>query len=229
MRVEQLRALEVQPLGVDPRLGGSSATIPRIWSRWVTTMSRNAPGLLVETGPALDVELLGDVDLDVGDVVAVPHGLEDPVGEAQRQDVLRRLLAQEVVDPVDRLLVQDLVQGRVELLGAGLVVAEGLLHHQRAVLRDPADAQHPHHVLHRARRHRQVDEPLALGADLRLGVGDRLGQLGAVLGAGGDEAQARREVVPVLVELAPAVLLKRLVDLPGESRRLSPASGDPSR
>ncbi len=68
------------------------------------------PGLLIEAGAALDVELLGDVDLDVGDVVAVPDGLEDPVREAQRQDVLRRLLAQEVVDPVDRLLLEHLVQ-----------------------------------------------------------------------------------------------------------------------
>jgi hypothetical protein len=151
-RIKQLGALQVQALGVHPagRLQGhDSENLKQVSDHHVA----KRPGLLVEPRPALDIQILGHVDLDVGDVVAVPDGLEDPVGEPQRQDVLGRLLAQEVVDPVDRLLLQDVVEGRVELLGAGLVVAEGLLDHQRAVLRDPARPQHPHHVLHRPWRH----------------------------------------------------------------------------
>ena len=48
-------------------------------------------------------ERLGDVDLHVVDVLPVPDRLEQAVGEAEGQDVLRRLLAQEVVDAEDLL------------------------------------------------------------------------------------------------------------------------------
>ena len=65
-------------------------------------------GGLVEADAVVDREGLGHVDLDVVDVVPVPDGLEEPVGEAEGQDVLRRLLAQEVVDAEDLLLVEDL-------------------------------------------------------------------------------------------------------------------------
>ena len=63
-------------------------------------------GFLVEVGARADPEGLGDVDLDVVDVVAVPDRLEQAVGEAQGEDVLRRLLAEEVVDAEDLLLVE---------------------------------------------------------------------------------------------------------------------------
>ena len=189
------------------------------------------PGLLVEAGAALDVQRLGHVDLHVGDVVAVPHRLEHAIGKAQCQDVLRRLLAQEVVDAVDRVLVQDLVQRSVELPGAGLVMAEGLLDHERAVVSDAAAPQHAHHLAHRARRHAQVHEPLTVGADLRLGVGDRLRQRGPVLGGRGHEAQPAGEVVPVLVELTATVMLQRVVDAPAEvvvgARRVTARADDP--
>ena len=66
--------------------------------------------LLVEARPPLDVKRLGDVDLNVGDVIAVPDRLEHAVGEPQGEDVLRRLLAQEVVDAVDRILIEHLVE-----------------------------------------------------------------------------------------------------------------------
>ena len=74
--------------------------------------------LLVEAGAGADPERLRHVDLDVVDVVAVPDRLEEAVGEAQGEDVLRRLLAEEVVDAEDLLLAQDLVDGLVELAGA---------------------------------------------------------------------------------------------------------------
>ena len=41
------------------------------------------------------------------DVVPVPERLEDPVGEAEDQEVLDRLLAEVVVDAVDLLLDED--------------------------------------------------------------------------------------------------------------------------
>ena len=91
-------------------------------------------GALVEVGPLRQAERLGHVDLDVVDVVAVPDRLEEAVGEAEGEDVLRRLLAEEVVDPEDLLLVEDLVQLGVERSGAGEVGAERLLHDDPAAL-----------------------------------------------------------------------------------------------
>ena len=72
-------------------------------------------GLLVEAGAVVDRERLGHVDLHVVDVVAVPDRLEHAVGEAQRDQVLDRLAAEEVVDPEDALLGEDAVDERVEL------------------------------------------------------------------------------------------------------------------
>ena len=91
-------------------------------------------GGLVEVGPLVQPERLRDVDLDVVDEVAVPDRLEQPVGEAEREDVLRRLLAQEVVDPEDLRLVEGLVHEVVELDRAVQVGAERLLHHHPGAL-----------------------------------------------------------------------------------------------
>jgi len=73
--------------------------------------------LLVEAAAHLDREGLGDVDLHVVDVVAVPDRLEHAVGEAQCQQVLDRLAAEVVIDSVDAVLLEDRVQQLVELLG----------------------------------------------------------------------------------------------------------------
>ena len=62
--------------------------------------------VLVERGAALDPDRLGDRDLDVVDELAVPDRLEDPVREAQREQVLDRLLAEVVVDPEDLALLE---------------------------------------------------------------------------------------------------------------------------
>ena len=71
-------------------------------------MSRNAPVCLVERRALAEPERLRHVDLHVVDEVAVPDRLEEAVGEAEGEDVLRRLLAEEVVDAEDLLLGEDL-------------------------------------------------------------------------------------------------------------------------
>ena len=63
-------------------------------------------GLLVELAARLDAHRLRRGDLHVIDAVAVPDRLEQPVGEAERHDVLHRLLAEIVVDAEDLVLVQ---------------------------------------------------------------------------------------------------------------------------
>ena len=65
-------------------------------------------GALVEVGALVEAEGLRDVDLDVVDEVAVPDRLEQAVGEAEGQDVLRGLLAEEVVDAKDLVLFEVL-------------------------------------------------------------------------------------------------------------------------
>jgi hypothetical protein len=85
------------------------------------------PGPVVVARPSLEAEHLVGDDVDPCDVGGVPQRLEDAVGEAQAEDVEHRGLGQEVVDPEDRLLRQQPVQGTVQLAGVGEVLAEGLL------------------------------------------------------------------------------------------------------
>jgi hypothetical protein len=58
-------------------------------------------GLLVEGAPGFHADRLGGRDLDVVDGVAVPDPLDHRVGEAEDEEVLDGLLAEEVVDPED--------------------------------------------------------------------------------------------------------------------------------
>jgi hypothetical protein len=88
---------------------------------------------LVEPSAALDAEALGHRDLHALDVGAVPDRLDDRVGEAEIEQVLHRLLAEEVVDAVDRTLVEHLLQRAVDGPRARQVATEGLLDdHARA-------------------------------------------------------------------------------------------------
>ena len=72
---------------------------------------------VVVAGPAAGADVLGHGDLDVVHIVGVPERLEQLVGEAQRQDVLHRLLAQVVVDPEDRVRREHRLDDVVELRG----------------------------------------------------------------------------------------------------------------
>ncbi len=68
-------------------------------------------GVIVISAALLDAERLRRRDLDVLHVVPVPDRLEDRVGEAQREDVLHRLLAEVMVDAVDLVLGEDRLDG----------------------------------------------------------------------------------------------------------------------
>jgi hypothetical protein len=100
-------------------------------------------GGLVEVAPVLDPERLRHRHLDVVDEVVVPDRLEDPVGEAEGDDVLDALLAQVVVDPEDVALGEHVGDQVLELAGRGQVVAEGLLHHHPGEPPVPAAAAQP--------------------------------------------------------------------------------------
>ena len=84
-------------------------------------------GPLVEAGALADRQRLRHVDLYELDVGAVPERLVETVGEAQGEDVLDRLLAEEMVDPEDLRVVERPVQRLVQLDRGLVVVTERLL------------------------------------------------------------------------------------------------------
>jgi hypothetical protein len=67
----------------------------------------------------------------VVDEVAIPDRLEEPIGETERENVLRGLLAEKVIDSEDLFLVEHLVQACVQRHRARKVGAERLLHDDR--------------------------------------------------------------------------------------------------
>jgi hypothetical protein len=81
-------------------------------------VAQRAGGVVV-AGTALDAEGLGHGDLHMIDMGGVPEGLEQCIGEAQRHQVLHRLLAEIMIDSVDLRLGKDLADGVVHGPGRG--------------------------------------------------------------------------------------------------------------
>ena len=65
-------------------------------------------GLVVVAGPVLQGQLLVVDDVDALDVLVAPQRLEQPVGEPQAEQVEDCRAAEEVVDPLDLVLVDQL-------------------------------------------------------------------------------------------------------------------------
>src|SRR5436190_81087 len=97
---------------------------------------------LVEVDPGLEPQGLGDVDLHVIDEVAIPDRLEDAVREPGREDVLRRFLAEEMVNPEDLALREGLVQPSIESDGTLQIAAERFLHNDLCPLSQTGRPQH---------------------------------------------------------------------------------------
>ena len=110
-------------------------------------------------------------------------GSNSVVGEAQRQQVLDRLLAEVVVDPEDVLRGEDVVDEVVERLGRRQVVAERLLDDDPPPAARLAVVGHAgalHLLEHRRegrRRDRQVEGRVALRAVRAVEVAQRLARL----------------------------------------------------
>jgi len=81
-------------------------------------------GLFVVTGAVLHAQLLGGGDLDVIDVAAVPHGLEQHIGEPEHQNVLDGLFGQVMIDAVNLVFMEDFANFPVERLGRGKRITE---------------------------------------------------------------------------------------------------------
>jgi hypothetical protein len=72
-------------------------------------------GLVEVTPTAFDANLLGHGDFHVGDVILVPLGFEQAVGETQGDQVLNGFFAQIMVDAVGAVLREELRHGVVDL------------------------------------------------------------------------------------------------------------------
>ena len=84
-------------------------------------------GLVVIIAAALEPDRLRDGDLDVVDVGAVPQRLEQRIGEAQREQVLDRFLAEIMVDPEGAVLGERRRHRIIDFAARFEVAAERLL------------------------------------------------------------------------------------------------------
>ena len=160
-------------------------------------------GVLIEADAAADIQRLRHVDLDVIDEVAVPDRLEKAVAEAEGQNVLRRLLAEEMVDAEDLVFVEHLVQFDVERHRALEVGPERLLHDHPRPLGETRLVKHPDRGQRRAWRHAEIVDELEAFAERFLGPMDGLGQsLGALLD---------RDVIERRVERRPVARSGRVI------------------
>ena len=130
-------------------------------------------GLLVEGEALAEVERLRHVDLHMIDEIAVPDRLEQAVGEAEGENVLRRLLAEKMIDAEDLILGEDLVQFVVERDRALKIGAERLFHDDARPLGE-IGLRHQLDRRHRGvRRHAHVMDALAFAVEGLLRFFDR--------------------------------------------------------
>ncbi|CAM5734932.1 hypothetical protein SFUMM280S_04815 [Streptomyces fumanus] len=190
---------------------------------------------VVVAGPAADADVLGHGDLHVVDVGPVPDRLVHLVGEAQRQDVLDRLLAQVVVDAEDLVRLEHVVHQRVQLLGARQIVPERLFDDGAAPgalggVRETVLLELLDHLGEELRRHREVEGVVAAGAPGGVQLVHGLAQLlegVVVVEVARDEPHPLGELLPdLLAELGAGVLLDGLVDHLGEVLVLPVPAGE---
>ena len=73
--------------------------------------------VFVISGASSYAERLRRSDLDLIDIVRVPKGREDRVGEAQDQDVLCGFFPEKVVDPIGLFFAEGIVDDAIEFAG----------------------------------------------------------------------------------------------------------------
>ncbi len=131
---------------------------------------------LIEVAPAaLDADFLGNRDFHVGNMVLVPLGLEQAVGETQGNEVLHRVLAQIVVDAVDAVFREELRNGVVDPARRGQVVTDRLFQHRSRALGEVHRREvFANRTVHRGRGREIGDQGLR--------IANALGQRNIVLG-----------------------------------------------
>ena len=133
-------------------------------------------------GAAADPDVLGHRDLDMVDVVVVPHRLEQLVREPQRHHVLHGFFAEVVVDAEHRGGGKDAGDDPVQFPRTLQVVAKRLLDHHPAppsgmLLGQPVRAQLVDDRLEQSWRDGQVERVVPAGTAGLVEIDDRLGQV----------------------------------------------------
>ena len=129
------------------------------------------------------------------DPVAVPDRLEQAVGETERHDALDRILAQEVIDPEDLVLVQRAQDTRVQLARRLQAVTERLFDHHAApefvlavlvrfLVGEFGGAELLHHGAEEPVGNGEVEDRVALRAMRLFGIAQRAADLFVQLGLG---------------------------------------------
>src|SRR6266851_3065341 len=85
----------------------------------------NGAGLVVKTSAALYPEVLRHGDFHALDVVAVPEGFDEGVGETEGEEVVNCSLAQVVINAKDVGFIESPKQNLVQLLRRREIVPEG--------------------------------------------------------------------------------------------------------
>ena len=150
----------------------------------------------VETGPPAKAQGLGHVDLNMVDEVSIPDRLEEAIGETKGQDVLSRLLAQEMIDTKNLLFGEDFMQLGVQPDRAFKVGAERLLHYDPRAVHKIGVPKQAHRGQGGLGRHAEIMQPAALAPKRQLGVLHG--------GAQGLGARGHRHIVQNLREGAPS-------------------------
>ncbi len=118
--VERARLFRTHAVGVEPRRrlhGDERQQLKEMVRHHVAQRA----GRVVEGAAPADGDGLGDGDLHMVDMLALPDRLEQAVGETQHQNVLHRLLAEIMVDAENLVLVEHLAQFGIELHRRGEV------------------------------------------------------------------------------------------------------------
>src|SRR3954467_4542043 len=82
--------------------------------------------LFVESTEAFDADLFGHGHLHARDLLAIPYGLQERVGEAEVHEVLHRFFTKVMVNAKDRRFRKRPMQRSVQSLGGREVAAEWL-------------------------------------------------------------------------------------------------------
>ena len=120
-------------------------------------VARRADFLIEATAPS-HTEVLRHRDLHVVDVIPVPDRLEERIGKPEVEQVLHRLLAEKVIDAIDRGLGEELMERPIEGLRRGEVAPKGFFHDQSRLRRTARLRQSLGDGAEQAGRDRQVED-----------------------------------------------------------------------
>ncbi|MDQ0834436.1 hypothetical protein QF032_006280 [Streptomyces achromogenes] len=149
---------------------------------WFCITSRRVPERSEVARPALQAEVFLPQDVDLLDVPAVPYRFQDPVGQAQREQVLDGGEPKDVVDPEHRLFpggAGHLGEEPVERHGAVEVLTEGLLQGNPASRSEPGGPERGHHRCVQTGGQGQIDRHRLPNTVQQAGEALRIGHLGS--------------------------------------------------